>query len=553
VYFLNEHFVLVTPLHLAVKHNHLNVVKLFLDFNFDIKEKFEGYTPFQLACQLGNLKIVKCFVKHNPDVLEILTNDGETPLHLACCYGKLEIVKFLVEECDADVEATNNKIRTPLFVACEVGEFDIVKYLVGKQKANIKTNSESFLTPCHVSFQNNEFDIFKWLCEEGGFDIEERDQRGDTFLNFVCSSIDTLLKISYGIDTKLKMESSITYIHYLIFERRANLVTDTDDPKLLRLLCKWSDLTFIKTLMEKRNGSFGTKEKECFLRCALKAGRLDITKYLIEEIGVSCDPKEKWAYNVLHNACVSGKMNLVKYLVEENGADVNAKNEKGNTPLHLTLISNSLDILKYLSGLPGVDIDARNEREETPLHLASYRGYLETVKYLVEVRGANIKAVSNIHFLPFHYAIAGKKWDIAKYLIDRKGAPSIIILDETEQYQHVSVEVLMYRIKINRNVHISKKIMKDYKETDFEEVVKYLIKLKKKEFILKEEFEETVLSWVSGTSGFIEYLELKHRHKNNHSFKAENESDFTYELLEFLCAENNFGSCAEIHLFVYSF
>jgi len=498
-------------------------VKLFLDFNFDNKEKFNGYTAFQLACGYRNLKIVKCFVKYNPDVLEVLTNDGETPLHLACKNGRLEIVKFLVEECDADIEATDKNKQTPFFVACEVGEWDIVKYLVGKQKANVKAiDSESILTPCHIAYLRNEFDIFRWLCEEGGFDIEGRDQRGDTFLNFVCSSI----------DSKLQLERHYIYIHYLIFKRKANLVTDEDDPKVLRLFCKWSDLTFIKTLMEKRNESFGTKKKECLLRCAVKAGRLDITKYFIEEIGLSCDPTEKWAYNLLHNAYESGNMTLVKYLVEKNGADVNAKNAKGNTLLHLTSISNSLNNLKYLSGLPGVEIDARNELEETPLHCASFRGHLETVKYLVEVRGANIKAVSNIHFLPFHYAIAGKEWDIAKYLIDRKGAPTI--LNKPEHDQLVSDgEVLEYLEEFGGKNYISKEIMKGFKETDLEEVVKYLIKLKRNEFTLKEDFEETVLSWVSGTSEFFEYL----KNKISYDYITENESDFSFALLKFLCRQ----------------
>lgn len=84
-----------TSLHLAVKQEHLPVVKLLIGHGADInaKEK-DDIAPLHLAVQTGNLNMVRLLVKHHAHVKTIDAN-GKKPIDYAKSSRKDEIVRFL--------------------------------------------------------------------------------------------------------------------------------------------------------------------------------------------------------------------------------------------------------------------------------------------------------------------------------------------------------------------------------------------------------------------------------------------------------------------------
>ena len=120
-----------TPLHFAVSENHLEICKLILG---EIKDKnppdMVGRTPLHNAASSGNYYICKLILE-NLDRAQFNQEDGinydknpkdaggKTPLHLAAMEGHLKICKLILNEVDVDSDKNpqDNLGRTPFQMA----------------------------------------------------------------------------------------------------------------------------------------------------------------------------------------------------------------------------------------------------------------------------------------------------------------------------------------------------------------------------------------------------------------------------------------------------
>ena len=59
-----------------------------------------------------------------------------------------------------------------------------------------------------------------------------------------------------------------------------------------------------------------------------------VEKFLLNNLNIDLDIKDKNGYAALHLACLSGNLATVKILVENN-AKLDFPDDKGNSPLHL--------------------------------------------------------------------------------------------------------------------------------------------------------------------------------------------------------------------------
>lgn len=72
-----------TPLHLAIKHENLDMVQLLLDLGADVMaaNQSKGENALHLACEIMNLDIIKLILGKNPDITK--TNSrGESALYI---------------------------------------------------------------------------------------------------------------------------------------------------------------------------------------------------------------------------------------------------------------------------------------------------------------------------------------------------------------------------------------------------------------------------------------------------------------------------------------
>lgn len=100
-------------------------------------------TPMHIACKLGHWQIVQLFLNTliHEDVnqtvcLNVKNNVNDTPLHLACQNGHWKVVKLLLETLNyedldkrIDLKMRNDKNETALNVAWKNGHFKIVQMI----------------------------------------------------------------------------------------------------------------------------------------------------------------------------------------------------------------------------------------------------------------------------------------------------------------------------------------------------------------------------------------------------------------------------------------
>ena len=153
--------------------------------------------------------------------------------------------------------------------------------------------------------------------------------------------------------------------------------------------CDRGDLATVKRLIEQSKISPNEKSDEYGLtplEFVSRYDKLEIVKYLVEEVKVNTKTSDEQEFSPLHHASLRSDIETVKYLVEEAGLNPEIRDKYGNTPLHLASQNGQIETVKYLVGEEKVDTEIKNINGNTPLHGASRYGcvHLEIVKYFIQ-------------------------------------------------------------------------------------------------------------------------------------------------------------------------
>lgn len=113
-----------TPLLIAVKHDHKELVKLLLEYPAVLSSMNEQYiktderkrTAFQVAIDRGHIPLVAAMIEKGADVNQ-KDAEGKVPLMHAIESANLDLIRLLVES-GADVNASLGSYGTPLAHAC---------------------------------------------------------------------------------------------------------------------------------------------------------------------------------------------------------------------------------------------------------------------------------------------------------------------------------------------------------------------------------------------------------------------------------------------------
>ena len=108
-----------TALGTAVKHDHLDIVKLLLHHGASLRQGANGTKmvapPILVAAGEGNVAMIACLLEARSSI-EAKGSKGETPLHCAVLSGHLSVVRYLISK-GANVNSRENEGQTPLFRA----------------------------------------------------------------------------------------------------------------------------------------------------------------------------------------------------------------------------------------------------------------------------------------------------------------------------------------------------------------------------------------------------------------------------------------------------
>ena len=147
-----------TPMHIAAKFGHLNVVQLIqTTTGVANPADADGFTVLHTAANNGKLEIVQELMKDLKNKNPVATGfHGRTPLHQAALNGHLQVTKFLCQN-NPDIAIVDSDTRSnALHLAAYKGHMEVVKFLADKIPINIKdkygdTASDSAKSEGHQS------------------------------------------------------------------------------------------------------------------------------------------------------------------------------------------------------------------------------------------------------------------------------------------------------------------------------------------------------------------------------------------------------------------
>ena len=161
-----------TPLIIAARNGHEEVVYVLLIFGVDIAQKgtvltadnevYYDVTALWCAAEGRHYNIVKALAQNGASV-NCPAKCGSQPLGLACYFNDLEMVQYLVKH-GAEVNCANISKTTCLMDASEKGYFDVVQYLLIKGANPMATDCIG-QTALHMAAENGHLCVSKVLVE----------------------------------------------------------------------------------------------------------------------------------------------------------------------------------------------------------------------------------------------------------------------------------------------------------------------------------------------------------------------------------------------------
>lgn len=386
--------------------------------------RYEGQTPLHIAAKHGHMEMVRFLVGCDP---RIDTPDGQgyTPAMLAMAGNHRSIVEYLVEEGAA----------LNLHLAAYLGDADRVnEFLAGGADVNLK--GPNGWPPLHYAVLQKQTDMAKLLIAAGA-DLNAlagrkgfaEDFVGGTALHHAVQQGDVGivgLLIDSGADVEATNQYGITALQWATLEGKSEMV------KLL--IAKGAN---VNARHERDHFRDGTP-----LASAVRAGRIDIVELLIAG-GADVNATDESGWSVLHVAVPEyrgefrkGRTPAVQImeLLVAHGADVKARDEEGLTPLHCAAYMGHEEVVAFLLAR-GAEVNARmvpDPRPEqiawrhdlgfrlapgvTPLHEAVIGGNPNVVGLLI-AHGAKVDASDESGDTPLHYAAARAGGKVTEVLI----------------------------------------------------------------------------------------------------------------------------------------
>ncbi|XP_065208838.1 uncharacterized protein LOC135837476 [Planococcus citri] len=151
------------------------------------------------------------------------------------------------------------------------------------------------------------------------------------------------------------------------------------------------------------------------LHIAAARGQKHIAEFLLAEVHVPVDDRDKNNRTPLHMAAKNGHKDVVNVLLKFN-ADTNCKDRHSHSPLHYATQYNHIDVVQILLKKEPHPDYKQILGGYTLLHIAARNGSLEVVEYLLQ-KGANVNAKHDSNEIPLFEAARNGHLEVVKLLI----------------------------------------------------------------------------------------------------------------------------------------
>ena len=408
------------PIYCAVKNKNLNMIKILLNNNFDLKR--ESYI-LSYAMENSDENIIKYLVENGADMYSYEI----TALYQAVLNLNPKLVEYFLDKGASIEKAGGTDVYGNIMMAAAGSKFNnsndkspvdltlleksaensakIMQMIINKVDKKLINDSLEGKTPLIIAVGNSYIDTAKILIENGA-NINAVDIEGWSALSYAVNNGDIeIAKLLLENKAKIKgelllaikspiVESRINIMKLLI-DNKANInYTDENGFNPLNIAIESGDMELTKFLITNgANVNSLMQDGVSLIGYAIAQNNMDLLQILIENgANVNYTNGDSWADTPLKTASRLGLDNVVRILLSRN-ADINAVDMNGNTALHTAALNSQLSVVKLLLE-KNPNLDIQNKVGNTALHLAVISGNIDIVGELV-LKGANTRIRNN--------------------------------------------------------------------------------------------------------------------------------------------------------------
>ena len=391
-----------TPLHLAARHGHAEVVKVLLHNKASLTALDDlGLTPLHIASKYSQATVFSLLLAAHADC-NAIDKDGNTALHLACRNGSHVIVKQLLMKRECDMDSIRQGRWPPLSTSSYFGFYKCSQLLL-ENHANTEIQEVEIGTPLFHAALNGHVELCQLLLAHGANPN---------------TSFDSMPVFSESAKT-----GNLELIKVLIEHGAEINVTDSGDQDALQKASMKGDKALVVYLLEHGADVYHEDGSGCTATIlAAHLGFADTVQLLIHG-GADLEHHTSKGWTPLH-CCFSHAETT--HVLLKNGADVNSVTKKGCTPLFLAAQSGGLDVVRALLSY-SPDLEILSAEGESALTVATKSGSPEVVRLLLEA-GANINHQSERNHFPLQFAVDGNMESVLRVLMEYR--PRIDLVDD---------------------------------------------------------------------------------------------------------------------------
>ncbi|CAF1414359.1 unnamed protein product [Adineta ricciae] len=467
--FINMHDpnTLNTALHIACKHNHLNIARCCLDYGAEVNSlNKEGNTPLFCAAEKFSKSCAKLLLEYGADI-SVVNNRKKTVSEI-CVNEEFQQTLITVSEFIASViraltqgdkevldrvitdhvegrytlSSLNSRFingSTLLHTACYFNNLPAVQRLV-KLDVNLDVRDFQGKTALH---RTRDINIIKFLLECNA-DINATDADGNTAIHAKCAGernkpleLEAIRVLhEYGAELDRCNSKGETCFH--LAARKGN----TEVLQLLFELDETNMRESIQAIEQKPN-----EENISIVGLAIRSDHQDSAAWLLEHgfMFKQNEPDELIHDILSETITVAEPECLLQFLSKEGNATFSNAYEDGNSTLHLAAAMATIEPLKFLLSL-GFDPDVVNQAKETPLFVATRINNIDAACVLIE-HGVDCRTKNDQGYTAFDYILDIDEW-LASEKFDEETHARL------RAYKYKSIRTLIYNVtaKLNQEV-----------------------------------------------------------------------------------------------------
>lgn len=311
-------------------------------------------SPLHLACKRVHTDIVKLLIVQ-PDI-DVNQRDiyGMVPLHHACLHSADTIADILLEIPGIIINAqTKSSQKTPLHDACMLGSLKCISRLLRAPGIRVSTRDSRGCLAVHYAAA-----------------------RGDASQNVVH---DLWPKVSAD-----EMHAFIGELLRCGELADVNVATKDDAMTPLHMAAKSKNLPAVEVLLEQPRLKLDTKTRNGDTALHFAMPDVRIAEALLDR-GFNINARNGDGIAAIHLATSLDSYDAVKFLVERRDTRLNLRSRAGKTALHIAVAESCPAVLQRLLITPGINLDTRDCQGDSPLHIAVQKGDLGYMKLILQV------------------------------------------------------------------------------------------------------------------------------------------------------------------------